>query len=53
VNTGMPRGVGTPNLRNTSLPWYSWMFMDEPPGRGDAGLGLLETAFYQPRLSSP
>ena len=24
---GMPRGVGTPNLRKISLPWYSWIFM--------------------------
>ena len=26
VNAGKPRGVGTPNLRKISLPWYSWIF---------------------------
>ncbi len=26
-NAGMPRGVGTPNFRKSSLPWYSWMFI--------------------------
>src|SRR5207237_541952 len=24
---GSPRGVTTPNLRKSCLPWYSWMFM--------------------------
>src|SRR5450631_2446416 len=24
---GKPRGVATPYLRKSSLPWYSWMFM--------------------------
>src|SRR6185295_9246999 len=33
VNAGIPRDVGTPNLRNSSLPWYSWMFMGEDRGR--------------------
>src|SRR5437879_1005368 len=28
-NAGKPRGVGTPYSRNTSLPWYSWIF--KPP----------------------
>ena len=27
----MPRGVGMPNLRNISLPWYSWIFMLAAP----------------------
>src|SRR6266851_2617182 len=26
-NAGKPRGVATPYLRKSSLPWYSWMFM--------------------------
>jgi hypothetical protein len=33
-NAGMPRGVATPNLRNSSLPWYSWMFMAVGATRG-------------------
>src|SRR6185295_18785513 len=34
VKAGMPREVGTPKRRNSSLPWYSWMFM------GDAAEGI-------------
>src|SRR5438105_11466628 len=26
-SAGKPRGVATPYLRKSSLPWYSWMFM--------------------------
>src|SRR5687768_12059964 len=26
-NAGTPLDVGTPNLRKSSLPWYSWMFI--------------------------
>src|SRR5688572_14234866 len=29
LKAGKPRGVGSPNLRKISLPWYSWIFI--PP----------------------
>ena len=29
-HAGMPRGVGMPNLRKISLPWYSWIFTRAP-----------------------
>src|SRR5687767_1705895 len=28
---GTPFGVGTPNLRNNSFPWYSWIFIPRFP----------------------
>src|SRR5476649_2573182 len=38
---GVPRGVTTPYLRNSSLPWYSWIFMlFYPPTVSDYGLVL-------------
>src|SRR5213594_3929087 len=40
-NAGMPRGVGTPNLRKISLPWYSWIFTDAPVGVSELSAGIV------------
>src|SRR5487761_789504 len=37
-NAGMPRGTGTPNLRNSSLPWYSWIFTCSPGSSSGAAI---------------
>src|SRR5487761_2133372 len=39
-NAGMPRGTGTPNLRNSSLPWYSWIFTCSPGSSSGAAIPL-------------
>src|SRR5512135_644544 len=45
-NAGMPRGTGTPNLRNSSLPWYSWIFTCPPDSSCRAAIPLRVVAAH-------
>src|SRR6202007_1835716 len=45
-DAGIPRGRGTSNRINTSLPWYSWIFTRAPRSSGAAAIPLRIVAAH-------